>query len=251
MPDSRGWLIIFSYNEAFERNGIKSSLNNEISIDSSSNNLWLSDVIRGLENRGRGELLTANPFCKFRITRTENWLQGAGYLDSSQLLTLDEAKLLLHEQQETQETQEHPMPTPPPTPTENSVITEAPTPTPTQLIKLAIKRNKSDSRLMLTIDAKPLHDILDSIGCTADSSGSYRDRPSADFRIVNNNRLSTELFLKRVYPYEVNLTGIFSTPPTVARLREICETALDAVRKILDHYQPIDISYTIHKRIVG
>ncbi len=145
-------------------------------------------------------------------------------------------------------TQDTNMPTPAPTP--------LPAPLPATdvaahkpLVEVAVKRGKPDSRLVLTINAKELHSRLDEMGAPSDGD-RYSDGPASTFRIVNGDSLSTELFLKKEYPVTVNLTGIFSQPPTPERLKAICNSTYDVVRKILLHYQPIDIKVTLLKRPV-
>lgn len=123
--------------------------------------------------------------------------------------------------------------------------------TPEMMARIAITRDKATNRLLLTIDAKPLHDMLDAIGCLVDDSGNYRDRPPAQTSTCTQSTISTEALLKRSYPTVISLSGVFSQPPTVHQLRELCSSAHAQIRTILLHYQPIDISVTINKRVIG
>lgn len=130
-----------------------------------------------------------------------------------------------------------------------SATSETPNPH-APLATVSIKRDKQTNALTLQIDAKPFHDLLDSIG-VINNGGTYISQPSAAFNVVRENELSTKLFLKREYPVVANLSAIWDTPPTIDRLEAICMSAQSVMRKILNHYQPIDIKVTIHKRMVG
>lgn len=117
------------------------------------------------------------------------------------------------------------------------------------MVKLKIKRESG--RLFLYVDAAELHELLDSIGVTH-TEGNYDDRPYCQYNVLNSacTSVSTNLLLVREYPHRVDLTRCFTDPPSVATLRRLCESAQDQTRKILEHYQPIDISIEIHKKVV-
>lgn len=117
------------------------------------------------------------------------------------------------------------------------------------MIKTNITREAG--KLMLVINAKDFHETLDSLG-VSHQDGMYQHRPASNGSVVEGRRfeISTECLLKRQYPAKFELTGIWSTPPTHANLTALCASALPAARKILDHYQPIDISIEIQKKIV-
>lgn len=129
----------------------------------------------------------------------------------------------------------------------------APAPTEASMVTLDIKRGTVDgknhgSALMLIIDAKPLHDLLDLMGCEV-AGDTYRNGPSFGGRVVDSaDNLAPGLFLRRVYPLKVNLSEVYSTPPTLSRLRHLAESANSAIQKILEHYRPIDIKVTIAKQ---
>lgn len=133
------------------------------------------------------------------------------------------------------------------------IVEAQPTPTHKEenaknMIKAAIQRDKG--KLMLVIHAKDFHDTLDSIGCSY-TNEMYDNRPAASVSIASSRfEMSTECLLKREYPAKFDLSGIFSTPPRNEQLKQLCESAYQAGRKILDHYQPIDISIEIQKKIV-
>jgi hypothetical protein len=56
------------------------------------------------------------------------------------------------------------------------------------------------------------------------------------------------VFLQRAYPAKFNLSEVFAgTPPSMVTLQRVTESAFDVVRKILEHYQPIDITVDIKK----
>lgn len=116
------------------------------------------------------------------------------------------------------------------------------------MIKTYIKREAG--KLMLLVEAQDFHAELDKIGCTA-TNGVYDNRPPAGAGVANNQfEMSTECLLKKQYPAKFELSGIWITPPTTANLTTLCESAYQAARKILDHYQPIDISIEIQKKIL-
>lgn len=117
----------------------------------------------------------------------------------------------------------------------------------TPLVEVAVRRNKPDNRLVLTINAKELHSRLDEMGAPV-VGNAYDDQPISTFSIVSGDSLSPKLFLKREYPVTVNLSGVFSSPPTPQRLAAICNSSFDVVRNILLHYQPIDIKVTLLKQ---
>jgi hypothetical protein len=118
------------------------------------------------------------------------------------------------------------------------------------MAKISITREKSSNKLVLSVDAKPLHDLLESIGVAIGADGNYKERPVASFSTVERGVISTELLLRRQYPVNVNLSGVYPRPPTVQQLQELCGSAHAQIRTILQHYQPIDISVTISKRLV-
>lgn len=115
------------------------------------------------------------------------------------------------------------------------------------LVDIRICRDKTSGKLLLEVNAKPLHDLLDNMGAKLVPSGTtYTDRPAATNEVVNNDgTLSTSLLLKREYPTQISLTQFFNRPPSVLKLKEMCESGHAAVRTILDHYRPVDIRYTI------
>lgn len=121
--------------------------------------------------------------------------------------------------------------------------------TPDSLCRLAIRRDPSNSRLTLIVDAKPLHDLLDKMGVQVESgSEMYANRPAARFGVASGDfALSTEVLLRRRYPAEFNLSQVWTTPPTIKQLRTLGESAHNAIRKVLEHYRPIDISFSIIK----
>lgn len=114
-----------------------------------------------------------------------------------------------------------------------------------------IKIKRSGGRVVMAVDAKGLHDVLDAIGVpTIDSGERYADRPRADHSVLNRatSVLSTEVFLRRQYPATFDLSALFNDPPNPSVFQRIGDSAYDQVRKILEHYQPIDISVSITKK---
>lgn len=121
------------------------------------------------------------------------------------------------------------------------------------MINVSIKREKG--QLMLFVDAKDFHEELDAIGCSytndSDGVGVYDHAPPV-VAIVADSRfqMSTNCLLRREYPAKFSLAGLWANIPTNAQLTALCESAYAAGRKILDHYQPIDISIEIQKKLV-
>lgn len=117
-----------------------------------------------------------------------------------------------------------------------------------KMINVGIKREAG--KLMLVVDAKEFHEELDKIGCVH-SGGMYINRPASNIAVASSRfEMSTECLLKREYPAKFDLSGIWSSIPTSGQLNQLCESAYAAGRKILDHYQPIDICITIQKKII-
>lgn len=116
------------------------------------------------------------------------------------------------------------------------------------MIKTGIVREAG--KLMLVVNAKEFHDELDKIGCTY-TGDKYDHRPLANTGVCNNRfEMSTECLLVRQYPAKFDLSGVWTTPPSINQLKTLCASAEAAGRKILDHYQPIDISIEIQKKIL-
>ena len=140
------------------------------------------------------------------------------------------------------------------------------------MIKVGIRRIAG--KLHLLVDAKEFHEQLDEIGCTHTGT-KYNDRPLAAGTVAGSNFLmSTEVLLTRdpkvVEVVErkrvgeelkesvikipttsmFDLSAVWTTPPSFENLKKLCNSANDAARKILEHYQPVDICVEIHKKIV-
>lgn len=117
------------------------------------------------------------------------------------------------------------------------------------MVKLQIKREAG--RLYMYVDARGLHDILDAVGART-SGDMYLDRPNTSISVANSTfRLSTETLLKKEYPVKYDLTAVYTTPPTLGNLQTLRDSGFEQVRKILEHYQPIDISLVVQKKLVG
>lgn len=121
------------------------------------------------------------------------------------------------------------------------------------MIKLNMKRE--GGKLMLLVDAKELHDDLDAIGVQC-IGHKYADRPPTSIGIADtrNHTLSTEVLLQKgpEYPVKFDLTSVYTAaPPSYQQLKKLCESAYDAARKVLEHYQPIDISVDIQKKLIA
>ena len=143
------------------------------------------------------------------------------------------------------------------------------------MIKVGIDRVAG--KLCLLVNAKEFHEQLDEIGCTY-LNNRYNDRPASASTIATNTHLmSTEVLLLRDYKEVeivkrkkavvegeksevtvvkmpvtacIDLSAVWSNPPSFEQLKKLCNSANDAARKILEHYQPIDICVEIHKKIV-
>ena len=116
----------------------------------------------------------------------------------------------------------------------------------TSMITLNVKRK--GGRVFLLVNAKGMHDILDSIGVPA-VNGVYSDRPRATDLVANRTThiISTEALLRKEYPAEFDLSVVYGAdhPPNIANLQRLTESAFEQTRKILEHYQPIDITVSI------
>lgn len=113
-----------------------------------------------------------------------------------------------------------------------------------------IKVGRPNGKLTLFVDAKGLHDTLDSIGVEHDGT-MYKDRPASSYSVANNSYvISTETLLRREYPAKFDLSAVYTNPPGFPKLKQLCESAYEQARKILEHYQPIDISVDIQKKIL-
>ena len=141
------------------------------------------------------------------------------------------------------------------------------------MIKVGIYR--IDNRLKLLVNAKEFHSELDRIG-VAKSNTEYLDQPHATATIATSNfQLSPRTLLTRQYKdVEIlkvkkndsgeyssekvsvpttgvfDLSGLWGTPPSFEQLKRLCASAEPVARKILEHYQPIDISIEIQKKVL-
>lgn len=126
-----------------------------------------------------------------------------------------------------------------------------PAPEAAPMVTVDITRDENTNALRLTINAKNLHDHLDSIGVPKETNGVwYKNRPRTDFQIAGNGRISTEMFLKRTYPNVVDLSSVFTTPPPFRKLAELAQSGKAVVASILDHYRPVDISVHVFAKEV-
>ena len=122
--------------------------------------------------------------------------------------------------------------------------------TPDSLVRAKIVRDMATSRLTLVIDAKPLHELLERMGVKTEggANGSFAGRPGARFSVASSDfQVSTEVLLNRRYPASYSLSAIWTEPPTIPQLKKLGESIHTAVRKILEHYRPIDISFSLVK----
>lgn len=137
-----------------------------------------------------------------------------------------------------------------------------------KMIKTGVRR--IDGKLMLYVNAADFHKELDSIGVRHDGM-MYSEGPATSNAVASSShQMSTNMLLKRDYKEltvidvvngekvekkipvtaTANLSTVFTTPPSLDQLKRLCNSANDAARKILTHYQPIDISVEIHKRVL-
>ena len=123
-------------------------------------------------------------------------------------------------------------------------------PTHAPLVSVNIKRGEG-SALTLYIDATELHAMLTRIGVPSDERG-FLDKPGAAYGVSSPDfKLSTDVLLRKQYPARIKLSEVFSTPPSYTQLKRLAESSTDAIRRILEHYQPIDISINISKKLVN
>lgn len=115
------------------------------------------------------------------------------------------------------------------------------------MVDVAIKRVPGSVGLTLTINARPLHDLLDSMGVPRDGA-SYMERPREDTSTVDRDRLlvSTHAILKRAYPLTIRLSEVFSAPVSHAQLVSIANSVRGQTERILDHYRPVDIRTRVY-----
>lgn len=116
------------------------------------------------------------------------------------------------------------------------------------MIKLNVKRE--GGRVYLLVNAKGMHDVLDAIGVPS-VGGMYSDRPRAEHSVANRSThtISTEALLRKEYPAKFDLSTVYTDPPpSFKSLQTLTESAFEQARKILEHYQPIDISVSIQKK---
>lgn len=142
-----------------------------------------------------------------------------------------------------------------------------------KMIKIGVQRLAG--KLTLVVNARDFHTELDKIG-VAHKDGAYIDGPASSVSVATSAFVVSPLvLLKRDYrdielPRMVkneagemvktvvktpvsatyDLSGIWGNPPSFEQLKKLCNSANEVARKILEHYQPIDISVEIHKRVV-
>lgn len=140
------------------------------------------------------------------------------------------------------------------------------------MIKVGIKR--VNGKLCLLVNAREFHTQLDEIGCTYTGT-KYNDAPATANTVSSStHQMSTNVLLMRDYrdvdvveqkkvgdtvekvvtkvPVTacIDLSTVWANPPSFDNLKKLCNSANDAARKILEHYQPIDIAVEIHKKVV-
>lgn len=114
-----------------------------------------------------------------------------------------------------------------------------------QMIKLQCKRE--EGVLSLYINAAELHSILDSIGVKKSGLLYNNMPPNGD---TTPAAIGTSVLLEATYPKKIQVNRYFNAPPSFAQLTNWCKTANQAVKRILEWYQPIDISIDIQKKIL-
>lgn len=116
-----------------------------------------------------------------------------------------------------------------------------------------IKYLREGGKLMVSINAQGLHEILDSIGVqTEGDPARYKDRPYSVEAVANTSSmiLSTETLLVKQYPAKFDLSVVFIKPPSLDSLKKLAQSGYEQCRKILEHYQPIDIQVEIQKKVL-
>jgi hypothetical protein len=115
---------------------------------------------------------------------------------------------------------------------------------------------KKDGHTFMKVDARELQIILDGLGAVA-RDGRYMDRPVVNHQVVDptTHKLSSEVFLVKpgangALP-EFDLTATYNRPISKANLETLGESAEGVVRMILDHYQPVDITVDLRKKVVA
>lgn len=120
---------------------------------------------------------------------------------------------------------------------------------------MSIKIAREAGKLYLTVDASGLHETLDAIGCTTTTAGAvtrYNDRPYTTTAVLDagNHTLSTDLLLTKG-TQRVDLSTLYTRPPTADQLKRLANSANEKARLILEHYQPIDIQVSIQKKVLA
>jgi hypothetical protein len=120
-----------------------------------------------------------------------------------------------------------------------------------RMVHVAVQRHAATgSKLYLHINATKLHETLAALGVPK-VGNRFENRPTSRTAIADASfNLSTEVFLVAEYPAKFDLSQVFTAPPSLSNLKRLCNSSFDAVRRILEHYQPIDISVEIQKKAV-
>lgn len=116
------------------------------------------------------------------------------------------------------------------------------------MVDVAIKRLPGAGvGLTLTINAQPLHNLLDGMGVPRMGS-SYQDLPREETSTVDIRTLcvSTHALLKRTYPVTIQLRDVINEPISHAKLLTIAASVKGQTQRILDHYRPVDIRTRVY-----
>jgi hypothetical protein len=140
-----------------------------------------------------------------------------------------------------------------PSPPEEELLEESRT-RKREMVNISFK--KKDGHTYMVVDARELQAILDSLGAVH-RDGRYMDRPVFNNQVVDasTHKLSSEVFLIRPGANnslpEFDLTAVYNRPISKANLETLGESAEGVVRMILDHYQPVDITVDLRKKVVA
>lgn len=114
---------------------------------------------------------------------------------------------------------------------------------------LQIKRG-AQGKMWLHVEAKELHDRLRAMGATVDPvTNTFMDGPQSSYDCTDKVKLMSKVFLKCEYPASFPISDQWAsgTPPTLDQLTAVCATGEATVKKILAHFQPVDIRLKIKR----
>lgn len=116
------------------------------------------------------------------------------------------------------------------------------------MISVSLKRPVGQGAVLI-IDARPFHEYLKTLGCIeengkiANGPHVYRDRPIDP----DADQVTSAALLRTGGPHTFDLSTQYGAPPNMDRILKLLDrdTLHATVRKIVDHYRPIEIQVSI------